>query len=35
VDTERGAPGGGNPAIVVVALTPAEIEQFKKDGKLR
>ncbi|MCX6546370.1 MAG: M48 family metalloprotease [Acidobacteria bacterium] len=35
VDTERGAPGGGNPAIVVVKLTAAEIAQFKADGKLR
>ncbi|MCX6538608.1 MAG: M48 family metalloprotease [Acidobacteria bacterium] len=35
VDTERGAKGGGNPAIVVVTLTAADIEQFKKDGKLR
>jgi Zn-dependent protease with chaperone function len=35
VDTERGAPGGGNPAVVVVKLTTAEIEQFKREGKLR
>ena len=35
VDTERGAKGGSNPTIVVVALTPAEIAQFKADGKLR
>jgi len=35
VDTERGAKGGSNPAIVVVTLTPAEIEKFKKDGNLK
>jgi predicted Zn-dependent protease len=35
VDTERGAKGGGNPAIVVVTLTAADIERFTKEGKLR
>jgi len=34
VDTERGAKGGSNPAIVVVTLTAADIDQFKVDGKL-
>jgi len=35
VDTERGARGGSNPAIVVVTLTAADVEQFKNEGKLR
>jgi len=35
VDTERGAKGGGNPAIVVVTLTAADIERFKTEGKLK
>jgi len=35
VDTERGAPGGGNPAIVVVKLTAVDIERFRVHGKLR
>ncbi len=35
VDTERGAKGGDNPAIVVVNLTPKELEAFKKEGNLK
>jgi predicted Zn-dependent protease len=34
VDTERNARGGDNPALVAVTLTAADIEKFKKDGKL-
>jgi predicted Zn-dependent protease len=35
VDTERNAKGGSNPTLVVVSVTPGEIEAFKKEGKLR
>ena len=35
VDRERNAKGGGNPAVVVVTLTVAEIAAFKKEGGLR
>jgi beta-barrel assembly-enhancing protease len=34
VDTERNAKGGGNPALVAVTLTAAEIGSFKKEGGL-
>ena len=34
VDTELGAKGGPNPAAAVVKITPADIETFKKEGKL-
>lgn len=35
VDKEREAKGGGNPALVAVKITQAEIDQFKKDGGLK
>ena len=35
VDTERGAKGGDNPALVVINLTPKELEAFKKEGQLK
>ena len=34
VDTERNARGGDNPALVAVTITAAELEKFKKEGKL-
>ncbi len=34
VDTERNAKGGGNPNLVPVTLTAADLTAFKKDGKL-
>ncbi len=34
VDTERNAKGGGNPALVPVTVTAADLSAFKKDGKL-
>lgn len=34
VDTERNAKGGGNPALVAVTVTAADLTAFKKDGKL-
>ena len=34
VDTERTAKGGGNPKLVPVAITAADLTAFKKDGKL-
>ncbi|MGI8782582.1 MAG: M48 family metalloprotease [Acidobacteriota bacterium] len=34
VDKERVAKGGDNPAVVAVAITAKELEQFKKEGKL-
>jgi predicted Zn-dependent protease len=34
VDTERNAKGGGNPNMVAVILTAADLTAFKKDGKL-
>jgi hypothetical protein len=34
VDTERNARGGDNPALVAVAITPKDLEAFKKEGKL-
>lgn len=34
VDTERNAKGGGNPAVVVVKLTTADIDRFRKEGQL-
>ena len=33
VDSERNAQGGDNPALVAVALTPADFATFKKEGK--
>ena len=35
VDTERNAKGGGNPALVAVKLTLADINAFKKEGQLK
>jgi predicted Zn-dependent protease len=35
VDTERNAKGGAVKTLVVVRLTPADIEAFKKEGNLR
>lgn len=35
VDTERGAKGGPDPALVVVKLSPADVDAFKKEGGLR
>ena len=34
VDTERNAKGGGNPKLVAVTVTAADLTTFKKDGKL-
>jgi predicted Zn-dependent protease len=34
VDTERNARGGGNPKLVPVTVTAADLSAFKKDGKL-
>ena len=34
VDTERNAKGGSNPNVVVVNVTVADINAFKKEGKL-
>ena len=34
VDTERNAKGGGNPTLVPVTVTAADLTAFKKDGKL-
>ena len=34
VDTERNAKGGGNPKLVPVTLTAADLTAFKKDGQL-
>ncbi len=34
VDTERNAKGGGNPNLVPVTVTAADLAAFKKDGKL-
>jgi beta-barrel assembly-enhancing protease len=35
VDTERNAKGGSNHALVVVRVTPAELEAFRKQGNLK
>lgn len=35
VDTERGAAGGSNPALVAVRLTPDEVSAFRKEGNLK
>ena len=35
VDTERNAKGGSVPTIVVVQLSPADIDAFRKQGKLK
>jgi len=35
VDKERLAKGGSNPALVAVTLSPADIEQFRKEGGLK
>ena len=34
LDPEKDAKGGGNPAVVVVKFTPAELQAFKKAGSL-
>ena len=34
VDTERNAKGGGNPNLVPVTITAADLNAFKKDGQL-
>jgi predicted Zn-dependent protease len=34
LDPEKDAKGGGNPAVVVVKLTPAELQAFKTAGSL-
>ena len=34
VDSERNAKGGGNPTLVPVIVTAADLTAFKKDGKL-
>ena len=35
VDTERNAKGGSNPALVVVQITAADLEAFRKQGSLK
>jgi predicted transcriptional regulator len=35
VDTERNAKGGSNPALVVVQITPADLDAFRKQGNLK
>jgi predicted Zn-dependent protease len=35
VDTERNAKGGSNPALVVVQVTPADLDAFRKQGNLK
>ena len=35
VDTERNAKGGSNPALVVVQITPADLDAFRKQGSLK
>jgi len=35
VDTERNAKGGANPALVVVQITPADLDAFRKQGNLK
>jgi predicted Zn-dependent protease len=35
VDTERNAKGGSNPALVVVQITAAELDAFRKQGNLK
>ena len=35
VDTERNAKGGSNPALVEVAIKPADVAAFKKEGNLK
>ena len=34
LDPEKDATGGSNPAVVVVKITPADLEAFKKAGSL-
>lgn len=34
LDTERNAKGGGNPKLVTVSLTAADLTAFRKDGQL-
>ena len=34
LDPEKDARGGGNPAVVAVMVTPAELEAFRKEGGL-
>jgi predicted Zn-dependent protease len=35
VDTERNAKGGANPALVVVQITAADLDAFRKQGNLK
>jgi beta-barrel assembly-enhancing protease len=35
VDTERNAKGGSNPTLVVVRVSPSDIQAFKKEGNLK
>jgi predicted Zn-dependent protease len=35
VDTERNAKGGSNPALVAVKITAADLDAFRKQGKLK
>ncbi|MCX6550816.1 MAG: M48 family metalloprotease [Acidobacteria bacterium] len=35
VDTERNAKGGSNPTLVVVQITPADLDAFRKQGSLK
>jgi hypothetical protein len=35
VDTERNAKGGSNPTLVVVRVSPSDIQAFKKEGSLK
>lgn len=35
VDTERGARGGANPALVAVKVTEADVAAFRKEGNLK
>jgi len=35
VDTERNAKGGANPALVVVPITAADLDAFRKQGNLK
>jgi hypothetical protein len=34
LDPEKDAKGGGNPAVVAVKITPADLQAFKKAGSL-
>jgi predicted Zn-dependent protease len=35
VDTERGAKGGGDPTMITVSISKAEVDAFRAEGKLR